>query len=509
MTGEVAASTATSSPSALFGELFSQVAQLGLMSSKDWADATPREAPQAILAAYRAAAPATREDVAEFVRTWFVLPTDVKVMCRCPTLEAQIDATWAALVRQSSAARLGESFIPLPQVSVSPGGRFRECYYWDSYFSLLGLQDRPDIIRATAANMRWQVQQYGFVPNANRTYYLTRSQPPLFFKVVELLALIDGEQAVAEYLPALVKEHAFWMRGASELSAGASERVVRFGDGAELNRYWDEADTPRDESYQIDLDLALQTPGISEGRFYRDIRAACESGWDFSSRWFGERGGLGSISTTSIVPVDLNSFLYGQESYISDALGRSGQTEEARRYRSFAERRLQCIRHRLWNDAAGMFDDLNWETNTFCGSVSAAMLAPLWMAAATEEQARLVATQVERSLLAPGGLMTTTAYSREQWDAPNGWAPLQWMATEGLSRYGYHDLADEIRSRWVSMVRAVFESSGRLCEKYDVVTRSPGGGGEYTLQDGFGWTNGVTSAFLKQMQAQAIAACAE
>lgn len=509
MVGAASESPEKLPPSTAFGEMFDQIAQLGLVPAKDWADATPRETPQRILEAFEQAAPATPPELLDFVQTWFDLPGEVQVTCRLPTLEAQIDATWDALIRPARVVPSGSSLIPLPYLSVSPGGRFRECYYWDSYFSLIGLRHRPDVIRAAAENMRWQVQQHGFIPNGNRTYFLTRSQPPLFFKIVELLASIDGADVAAAFLPALIEEHAFWMKCAAQpVSQGAFRRVVTLEDCTELNRYWDDAATPRDESYLIDLKLASSAPERPAAGLFRDVRAACESGWDFSSRWFGKQGGLSSICTTSIIPVDLNSFLYGQEKFIAEVLRRSGRADEAEGFRSLAERRLRAIRLRLWDDTAGVFDDWNWTTDAFCGSVSAAMVAPLWMEAATHDQARQVALKVERSLMAPGGLMATTTRSGEQWDAPNGWAPLQWMAVEGLSRYGYDDLASEIRSRWVSMVRKVFGSTGRLFEKYDVVSGAPGAGGEYTIQDGFGWTNGVTKAFLDQAHTQSSAVSA-
>jgi len=149
----------------------------------------------------------------------------------------------------------------------------------------------------------------------------------------------------------------------------------------------------------------------------------------------------------------------------------------------------------LWNDELDLFDDLDLE-HGLRGAITAAALAPLFAGVATRDQARRTAQRVRADLLAPGGLLTTNVSTAEQWDAPNGWAPLQWIAAIGLRRYDQYKLANEIVRRWLSTVARVYRETGRLTEKYDVLEGVPGGGGEYPIQDGFGWTNGVTLAFL-------------
>jgi alpha,alpha-trehalase len=151
----------------------------------------------------------------------------------------------------------------------------------------------------------------------------------------------------------------------------------------------------------------------------------------------------------------------------------------------------------LWNEALGLFDDFDVE-HGLRGAVTAAALAPLFTRLATRDQARRTARRVKSDLLAPGGLLATTLVTGEQWDAPNGWAPCQWIAAIGLRQYGHRALASEIVRRWAATVGRVYAETGRLTEKYDVVTSAPGGGGEYALQDGFGWTNGVTTALLEE-----------
>lgn len=485
------------SPSQTLGELFPAVAMMNLMPAKDWADATPKASPADIQDAFHREHPDTAVAMRAFVNQWFDLPVDVGATFKGGTLEDHIKSIWPVLVRPPSLKREANSLLPLPCPSLAPGGRFRECYYWDTYFSLIGLRHRPDLVRAAAENCRWQIEQYGFVPNANRTYYLTRSQPPFFFKFVELLSEIEGAHVIAEFLPAMIAEHEFWMDGADSLErADAYRRVARLPDGAVLNRYWDDARHPRDESYALDVRTA-QAAGRAAEDVYRDIRAACESGWDFSSRWLGAAGDLSSIRTTSILPSDLNSIMFGMERFIADALAIGGDQAAAGRYAEMASRRRDAMNRHLWNEGLGAFDDFDWREGRLRGVASAAVAAALFFGLADDSQANTTAALIQTRLLASGGLLTTTETSELQWDSPNGWAPLQWIAYEGLQRYGFTSLASEIRDRWLNAAERVFQATGRMVEKYDIVNLRPGGGGEYALQDGFGWTNGVIKAFLE------------
>src|SRR5690606_4869858 len=146
---------------------------------------------------------------------------------------------------------------------------------------------------------------HGHIPNGNRSYYLSRSQPPFFSLMVDLLATHEGDDAYRRYLPQLRAEHAFWMQGADGLAPGTAQaRAVKLADGSLLNRYWDARAVPRTESWTDDLATAAQAPGRAPSQVYRDLRAGAESGWDFSSRWLADAGALASIHTTEIIPVD-------------------------------------------------------------------------------------------------------------------------------------------------------------------------------------------------------------
>ncbi len=350
------------------------------------------------------------------------------------------------------------------------------------------------------------IDRYGHVPNGTRTYYLSRSQPPFFFEMVGLLSPEHPAGAYARYLPQLKREYAFWMQGEGQLRAGsAHRRVVAMPDGAILNRYWDDRDTPRDESYREDTQLARGS-GRSASEMYRNIRAAAESGWDFSSRWFADGHTQATIDTTQIVPVDLNSLLYGLEVAIEAGCEQHGEHGCAVEFAHRARQRREAIDRYLWDASAGAYLDYHWTEGARVPRISAATLYPLFLGCASRQQATAVAAAVARTLLKPGGIVTTALATGQQWDAPNGWAPLQWVAVEGLRRYGEDELAENIACRWMLNVRRVYQQSGKLVEKYDVTdVGRPGGGGEYPTQDGFGWTNGVTRRLVALYPVQAAA----
>jgi alpha,alpha-trehalase len=384
--------------------------------------------------------------------------------------------------------------LPMPRPYVVPGGRFREMYYWDSYFTMLGLAQsgRDDLVEDMVHDFAYLIDTYGHVPNGARTYYLTRSQPPFFFEMVGLLSPADPAASLARFLPELRREYAFWMQGAGGLQGGKAHRhVVMLPDGSILNRYWDDRDSPRDESYREDTELA-RTSQRKAPQLYRDIRAAAESGWDFGSRWFADGRTRVTIDTTEIVPVDLNSLLFGLESAIRDACQRTSDKACAEEFGARAAARRAAIDRYLWDAASGSYRDYRWTRQAQVPRISAATLYPLFVAAASEAQAASVAAAVTRSLLKEGGIVTTTLDTGQQWDAPNGWPPLQWIAVSGLRQYRKAQLAETIACRWMLNVERVYSRTGKLVEKYDVMTSGrSGGGGEYPLQDGFGWTNGV------------------
>jgi alpha,alpha-trehalase len=484
-------------PQVLFKGLFVAVQTAHLYpDGKTFADAVPRAAPAKILSLYEREQPSDARELTRFVDEYFSLPAPppAVVAQQQTSITEHIDALWGQLTRTSTTVPPYSSLLALPHPYVVPGGRFREIYYWDSYFTMLGLDEsgRHDLVRDMVEDFAHLIDVYGHVPNGTRTYYLSRSQPPFFFAMVGLLGPQGSAEAFARYLPELKREYDFWMAGAEGLSSGkAYRRVVALPDGSILNRYWDDRDTPRDESYREDVTLASATQR-PPSQVYRDIRAAAESGWDFSSRWFADAHTRATIDTTQIVPIDLNSLLYGLEKAIETGCREQRDTACVLRFARRAATRQGAMDRYLWDQARGAYFDYRWTERSTVSRLSAATLYPLFVSLASPAQARAVAEAVRVELLAPGGVVTTPATTGEQWDSPNGWAPLQWIAIDGLRRYGEDGLAATIACRWMSNVDDVYQRSGKLLEKYDLVNLGlAGGGGEYPTQDGFGWTNGV------------------
>jgi len=268
-------------------------------------------------------------------------------------------------------------------------------------------------------------------------------------------------------------------------------------DGSVLNRYWDDRDTPRDESWLEDVETARQSSRPSS-EVYRDLRAGAASGWDFTSRWLAEPGRLESIQTTSIVPIDLNAFLYKLETTIARLSASKGEQETADRYQQLALRRREVVDKYLWEEETGLYRDYNWREGEKA-AFSAAAVTPVYVGMSSYEQATRTAKAVRDYLLAPGGMLCSMEVTGEQWDSPNGWAPMQWLAVKGFSSYGEEELAKEIATRWLTTVDTTWQQHHKLVEKYNISGDAAllGGGGEYPLQDGFGWTNGVTRRLLE------------
>jgi alpha,alpha-trehalase len=496
-------------PQVLYGELFERVQLDGLFAdSKDFCDAIPRYPPADVLARYRAAPPATLDGLRDFVAAMFIPPenaapppatTSLGAPGAVPVpLAAHIDALWNVLTRRPGTPAPYASLLPLPRPFVVPGGRFREIYYWDSYFTMLGLltSGRQDLTQDMVSDFAHLLDTYGLIPNGNRSYYLSRSQPPFFFAMVALLSANHPERSYARYLPELKREHAFWMAGADRIVAGsAARRVVALAPGVTLNRYWDDDDRPRDESYREDLQLAHGAQR-KPGELFRDIRAAAESGWDFSSRWLADGQSMATIDTTAIVPVDLNSLLFGLERAIAAGCADTGDHDCAQQFTARAAARRKAMDRYLWDGARGLYLDYDWRHQRRNPQLTAATFYPLFTRAASRAQASAVASNAA-PLLQSGGVVTTTSRTGQQWDAPNGWAPLQWIAIAGLRAYGDTARAEQIACHWLVNVAHVYAESGKLVEKYDVIDPGrKGGGGEYPTQDGFGWTNGVTRKLL-------------
>ncbi len=490
-------------PSIVYGPLYRAVELAGVFpDSKTFPDLVPREPPDAILRAYGAARHHADFDLPRFVARYFRGPAPpgptVPSGRDGESLSAYVARLWPVLAMPDTSDPRWSTLLTLPGPIVVPGGRFREAYYWDSYFVMLGLEASGErrLAAATLAAMESLIDRYGHVPNGTRTYYLSRSQPPFFSLMVDLAAANGGgEAAYRRALPELLAEWRYWMRGADGLApGGASLAAVRLADGTVLNRYYDTRDVPRDESYAEDVRTASASPDPSP--LWREIRAAAASGWDYSSRWFADGHSLGSTRALAMLPVDLNALLVHLEDTIATASALSGDAKTAAAFRARATARAEAIRRLMFDPASGAFLDYLWKERTRAPALTVATVVPLALGVASDDEAAAVERTVAAKLLDPGGLETTLVDSGQQWDRPNGWAPMQWLAVVGFRRYGADALARDVASRWVAKTIAGYRMAGVLFEKYDVRTTGgdAGGGGEYQTQIGFGWTNGVLLA---------------
>jgi len=484
-------------PAQLYGDLFDAVQMQKIYSDgKTFADASPRRSPEKILKDYQALKNKPDFNLDAFVKQNFNAPATNSTPFKSDInagIRKHIDTLWTVLQRVADTVK-GTSLIPLPHSYVVPGGRFREVYYWDSYFTMLGLEEshRYKVIEDEVKNFAYLIDTYGHIPNGNRTYYLSRSQPPFFSLMVEVLAKTKGPKTLVTYQPELLKEYQYFMHGGEALKPGtANEHVVRLNDGTLLNRYYDASDKPREESYREDVLIAKKSEQ-KPGDLYRNIRAAAESGWDFSSRWLADGKNLYTIQTTNLIPVDLNCLMYHLETVIAKSYQLKGNKKSAALYLAKAYKRKAALNKYCWDNNTNCYVDYNWKLKMQSPLINIATAFPLYFAIADQNQALKIAALVKSKFLQSGGVSTTLLKTGQQWDRPNGWAPLQYITIMGLKNYHQDSLAKEIALRWIKVNTTGFKQTGKLLEKYNLESHGAmAGGGEYPLQDGFGWTNGV------------------
>jgi len=487
----VAVAQAPLPPDKIYGVLFEDVQRSKIFpDGKTFVDCIPKKDPKQIVADYVAVKnnPAVKFSLKLFVENNFIIPETKNVdVPKGEDVVKHIKSLWKILRREPDTTVSGSSLLPLPYPYIVPGGRFREIYYWDSYFTMLGLLEsgEDNMVENMVKNFAFLINQYGHIPNGNRTYYLGRSQPPYFAAMINLLAEKQGNQVYAIYLDALEKEYSYWMDKTSP-----TKHVVKMPDGSLLNRYYDQLDIPRQESFLQDEETAKNMK--DKKKAYRDLRSAAESGIDFSCRWFKDGKTLTTIETTNYIPVDLNCLLFNLENVLAKANKERGNITRERYYEQIAERRKKAIIKYCWSPSAGFFADYNFVTKKSNRVLILNGMAAMFFEVASPAQAKQMMNVIKTKFLQPGGVVTTIYNTGEQWDAPNGWAPLEWLTIRGLLNYQYDDLAKDISERWIKLNVDVYNRTGKMMEKYNVMdTHLDAGGGEYPGQDGFGWSNGV------------------
>ncbi|KHJ91067.1 alpha,alpha-trehalase, partial [Oesophagostomum dentatum] len=404
------------------------------------------------------------------------------------------------------------SIIPVPNPFVVPGGRFREIYYWDSFFIIKGLlaSHMYVTVRGMIENMQYLIETRARTgPPKQQNHFQvrlrTKRQPyllsePLTAPTTYLVrpCLLHGHERSwnlwKKLLPTLRKEMAFFQ---------ANRSVIMEGWPGPLYRYRVVTDSPRPESYREDIESAAHLhEEADKQRLWGDIAAAAESGRDFSSRWFGVTGPfagkLASTRTSEIVPVDLNAIICGNLQLMGDLYDAIGDIDGSKWCAQSADLMKQTIHQVLWNETAGCWFDYDIKNDQHIRMFSDTNFFPMYTKAthATFNSERVVDyLRVTGVLEFPGGVPSSLVASGEQWDFPNAWAPTMWILIEGLRLNGQKEIALQITEKWVrknfNMWRA---SGGKMYEKYNVVSacyKIIGGGGEYEMQEGFGWTNGV------------------
>ncbi|MEM8728164.1 MAG: trehalase family glycosidase [Chlamydiota bacterium] len=454
----------------LSGPLFEAVAESGIYSDgKSFVDSIPNSDPSKILKAFEAKRNSPSFNLKRFIESHFTSFREVRDQTiKASSMKGYIEQMWSILRRPMKAPSKWSSLISLPHSHIVPGGRFRECFYWDSYFIALGLP--MTYIKEMVRNFAYLIDFLGFIPNGNRIYFASRSQPPYFSLLLKLIYERGERRFAKNFLPQLEKEYHYWIN----LQTASS------------NRYYDELETPRPEAYLREIELAKKA---THPHFFQSLRAACASGWDFSSRWLADQKSFSTIQILDLLPVDLNALLYHLEDTLYLFSGN-------RNYKTAAEKRKKALQTLFWHDH--FFYDIHLSTKKPSPSKTLAAATPLFVGAATQKQADDVAKELEQHFLLPGGFVTSLIEGEHQWDMPNGWAPLQWITIKGLLNYGHTDIALEGARRWLTLNEKLFNEKGTLLEKYNVrdctanVAR-----GEYPPQQGFGWTNGVAIALME------------
>lgn len=431
----------------------------------------------------------------------------------------EVHALWKNLSRKVSQSVVDKpefhTMLPLPKPAIIPGSRFREVYYWDSYWVIRGLlaSKMHETAKAIVTNLIHLLEEYGHVLNGARVYYTNRSQPPLLSSMIyEIYSRTGDIELVKRSLPALLKEYQFWNSGVHRVSIRDAHSSSHT-----LNRYYAKWNKPRPESSTIDKNSASNISSTSaKQHFYREVASTAESGWDFSTRWMRNPLDFTTLATTSVLPTDLNTFILKMELDISFFAKVIGDHTTAKSFLEASQARRKAITSVFWNAKMGQWLDY-WLNNKTCEepqtweackqnqNAYASNFVPLWIETFHSDPSIVenVLRGFQRSgLLGAYGIATSLRNSGEQWDFPNGWPPMQHMIVEGLARSGSKEaksLAEDIAARWLTTNYVSYKKRGTMMEKFDVSKCGQyGGGGEYVAQTGFGWSNGVVLAFLEE-----------
>ena len=494
------------SPEERYGALFDSIIINSVFDdSTTFLNCVPKTTTDSILMAYEAVKKNPDFNLQSFVNQYFTIPNNpVSNYQNNPSksLEQHINSLWSILNRKADTSDLGTSLL-LPKPYSVAQGEATDVGYQEAYFTMLGLQatGQNKLIENMVDNFATLINTEGYVPKRNRTYYLTRTEQPFFSCMVQLLATTQNSDKIyVKYLPQLEKEYNFWMNGKPEeveRETSWKNRIVCI-DRNVLNRYRGEKDLPRPEFYLKDKEWAKKS-GQDIKRFYQQLRACSETGWDFSSRWFSNEKDFFNINTTDILPVDLNSLLYNLELVIMKGKVIEKKFDEAAKYEKLASKRREAVMRYCWSSEKEMFFDFDFQSYKMKTVYSLAGMYPLFFKMVTKKQADKVAANLEKLFLRPGGVVCTLNNTGHDFDAPYSTAALHWITIQALRNYGHYDLARDIKNRWIELNTNVYKSTGKILDRYNVddVTMNPDSI-SYKSQTGYASTNGVLLKLLKE-----------
>ncbi|XP_054842058.1 trehalase-like [Eublepharis macularius] len=515
------------------GELLKQVQLAKLFNdSKHFVDMPLRESPEVVLEHFKQLVNSmpggalSKQQMVKFVGSHFSPPgnelepweppdwtSSPQLLNRIsdPKLRSwalKLNVIWKQLGRKVSAGvKISPqlySLMYVPNPLIVPGGRFIEYYYWDSFWVIEGLllSDMVATAKGMIQNFLYLVHKFGHIPNGGRIYYERRSQPPFLTLMMEsYLKHTNDTDFLRDSIHLLEAEYRFWQEQRAVNVSVAGKQYL-------LNRYNVQIGEPRPESYSEDVELAAGLDEEAQQNLWAELKGAAESGWDFSSRWFLPGppplpATRQDTQTSTVVPVDLNAILCRVEQLLASFNKALGNGEKASWFQAAHEYRAAAVRAVLWNDNAGIWLDYNLVRQRHNQAFYPSNLTPLWAECSMEADVAKRALHYLKethALSYTNGIPTSLAHTGEQWDLPNAWAPLQYMVIAGLAKSSSpqaHDLAFTLAQNWVRTNLAVYEKYHAMFEKYDVEgDGKPGSGGEYEVQVGFGWTNGVILQLL-------------
>ncbi|KAM4828133.1 trehalase [Thomomys bottae] len=514
------------------GELLHQVQMAKLYpDDKQFVDMSLSTAPDQVLRSFRELAEAHNQSVPgprlrEFVQQhfqavgkeleswapedWQDSPRFLQRICdaRLRMWAGQLHQIWRKLGKKIKPEVLSHperfSLIYSQHPFIVPGGRFVEFYYWDSYWVMEGLllSEMTKTVEGMLLNFLNLVKTYGHIPNGGRVYYLQRSQPPLLTLMMDrYMSYTNNVTFLRENLEILASELDFW-------AVNKTVSVSVGGKSYNLNHYYVPYGGPRPESYSKDVELADTVPEGSREALWAELKAGAESGWDFSSRWLvgsPKPHLLSSIRTSKLVPVDLNAFLCQAEELMGKFYSLLGNNSQATKYSNLRAQRLAAMDAILWDEQKGAWFDYDLENGKNNLEFYASNLTPLWAGCFSDSSIpdkALKYLEDSQILTYQHGIPTSLLNTGQQWDFPNGWAPLQDLVIRGLAKAGSpkaQEVAFQLAQNWIRTNFAVYSQKSAMYEKYDISSgEQPGSGGEYDVQEGFGWTNAVALMLLDQ-----------